>query len=379
MRIKYQKPNKIVLYFLLGIVVPCILLSYFAYRGVRNESAFLERKIINEHQKTANLITNQIDNFITTERNIFKNYVQQLGMERNSIDTDSLISSLSKQTLIHSIFSIDSRSEFTFHCPKLLYLPDKENQDFINSKNSLISRLINIAHHLEYVKKNYKKALEVCQSALSQNYNANIKSTLWNTIARLQRKNAQPDKAILSYHNLIKKYGNLNGPGGISFGLAAHFELGSLYITVKDTLKAVEIYLDAYHNIVESTWNLQKSQFQFFLKSVSDSLNNLITVIKKDQNIINYKSVFDSLRSQLKLKSQMTEYLLLFHENGAEILAQKIGKDNLNKINKPSQLFLEILDNKYLINLISIEEPHDIKSDVIWGEYGIQTISEINT
>jgi len=364
MRIKYQKPNKIVLYFLLGIVVPCILLSYFAYRGVRNESAFLERRTINEHQNTANLIINQIDNFITKEASDLNNYIQQFERERNSIDSDSRTTSSFKPALIHSIFSIDSHSEFTFHYPKLLYLPDKENQDFVNGKISTTSQLFNQAHHLEYVEKNYKKTLEVCQSALSQNYNANIKSALWNTIARLQRKNAQPDKAILSYHNLIKKYGNLNGPGAISFGLAAHFELGSLYITVKDTLKAVEIYLDAYHNIVESTWNLQKSQFQFFLKSVGDSLKSLLSVKKNIQNIKYFGSVFDSLRNQLENKNQMTEYLLKFLKKGADILDQKIG-DNIR--NKPSGLFLEILDNDYLISLITTEELNADESENVWG------------
>ena len=60
----------------------------------------------------------------------------------------------------------------------------------------------------------------------------------------------------------------------------------------------------------------------------------------------------------------MTEYLLKFLKKGADILDQKIG-DNIR--NKPSGLFLEILDNDYLISLITTEELNADESENVWG------------
>jgi len=362
-----QKPNKIVFYFFLGIVVPCILLSYFAYRGVRNESAFWERRTINEHQKTANLMINNVDSFIAAEEQAMSNFVQQFKENRDVINFDSLKNSCFNHTLVHSIFSIDPFNKFTFLHPKPLYFPDKENQSFISSKNSSISNIINDAHRFEYFEKNYQKALEIYLTAMSQNFNMSTKAIFLSAIARLQRKNIQFKKAIINYQNLIKNYDNLIGPGSIPFGLAARLELGSLYLMSKDTLNAVDVYLEVYQNILESTWNLQKSQFLFFVNSVDDSLKNLITALNNNRDIKKPCSLFDTLNVQLKRKIKITEYLLTFYEKGGDLIVQKFRKDSLNNVNAPSQFFLQIQDRKYLISLIKSEGFQNVNSEKIWG------------
>ena len=179
-------------------------------------------------------------------------------------------------------------NKVTFLHPKPIYSPDKEIQSFVISKNSSISHIINDADRFEYFEKNYQKAQKIYLTAMSKNFNVNTKAFLLSAIARLQRKSTQFEKAIFNYQNLIEKYDNLIGPGGIPFGLAARLELGSLYLMGKDTLNAVDIYLEAYQNLIESKWNLQKSQFHFFMNSVHDSLKNLITEINKAQDCIYY-------------------------------------------------------------------------------------------
>lgn len=51
-----QKKSKILLYFLIGIAIPCLLLSYFAYRGIQNDRAIYEQQMLQKNQQIAGRI-----------------------------------------------------------------------------------------------------------------------------------------------------------------------------------------------------------------------------------------------------------------------------------------------------------------------------------
>ena len=51
MGISKHQGKRIPLLFVLGIGIPCLLLGYLAFRGIRNDQALLEKERTSEHSK----------------------------------------------------------------------------------------------------------------------------------------------------------------------------------------------------------------------------------------------------------------------------------------------------------------------------------------
>jgi signal transduction histidine kinase len=348
---KIQKANQIKFYFILGIALPCILLSYFAYRGVRNDRALMEEKLVTEHRSAVEQLTKEVDDIFTNESQLINDFTGNTSENKYSTNYNSS-TIRNSQGLVKAVFRIRSAKQISFLHPKLLYLPDTINHNYILTKDTKVLQLISKARRLEFSDKNYKKAIQVYQSALTQNKENRTKGSLLTSIARVQKKDAQFKNSIFTYYELIKSYDDFAAGNAIPFGLAARIELGSLLLSEKDTSKAMDVYLKAYKNLAEGIWRLQKSQFDLFESMVRDSLEKVFSILEKKKDFFSIGKTFSKLQNRMKTKKQLTDYLLSFQLNGAELVFQKAGWNSFENIKRLSQLFLETQGNKYLINFV---------------------------
>jgi signal transduction histidine kinase len=366
---KIQKAIQIKLYFFLGIALPCILLSYFAYRGVRNDRALMEKKLENEHRNAVEQVARDVND-------IFANEIQLINDLTRNASEDKFFANNNSSTitnipdLVKAVFRISSTKQISFLHPKLLYFPDTLNHNYILTNNTKVLQLISKARRLEFSDKNYKKAIQVYQSALTLNNENRTRGSLLISIARVQQKDAQFKNSIFTYYELIKSCDDLVTGNGIPFGLASRIELGSLFLSERDTLQAVDIYLQAYHKLAEGIWVLQKYQFEFFENIVRDSLDKVLSILEKKKGFFTIGKTFSKLQNRMKTKKQLTDYLLSFQINGAELVIQKTGGSSFENIKPLSQFFLETLGNKYLVNFMNgnnsfINEPTSVMG-VIW-------------
>jgi len=65
MTITSHNKNKFFFYFLGGIALPCLLLGFFAYRGIQNDRALYEQQTLNKNQIIARRVIESIHDQIT--------------------------------------------------------------------------------------------------------------------------------------------------------------------------------------------------------------------------------------------------------------------------------------------------------------------------
>lgn len=98
---------------------------------------------------------------------------------------------------------------------------------------------------------------------LSRAQNQQSKAEILNALARAPKKSTLFHDALNSYQKLNQEFCNLNSYSGIPLGLAAQMESGFIFSTIKDTLSAIQTYLNAFKELFYSRWVLEKSQYHF--------------------------------------------------------------------------------------------------------------------
>ncbi|MFQ5752045.1 MAG: hypothetical protein ACE5HI_08615, partial [bacterium] len=262
MKLVVQKRNRIFLYFLLGIGLPCVLLSYFAFRGIQNDRALMEKQTQNQHRRIAQLIVDTThDGLLEIEQACHKS-LTLLPNKPDSNLIDSINRLKSQYALIAEVFLLDAAGNINLPTAQLLFVPDRYS--LFHSLKQKPSSLIRKGQQYEYQAKAYDKALATYQRAFVLTTTQASKAAIMISIARVQQKLSHHKQAIVAYKNIIQKYHDIIGVGGIPVSLAAKLEIGSLYITMNDTLNAIQIYLDTLNELTHGTWLLNKSQYYFF-------------------------------------------------------------------------------------------------------------------
>ena len=92
------------LYFLSGIALPCLLLSYFAFRGIQNDRALFEQQSFNKNQKIAQHIIATTDHQFTEIEQSIDNWLQSTAEPKIIDSPDTLIN---KYPRVEGLFSFD--------------------------------------------------------------------------------------------------------------------------------------------------------------------------------------------------------------------------------------------------------------------------------
>src|SRR5665647_663950 len=125
-----NKPKRIPLLFFLGIGIPCLLLGYLAFRGIRNDQALLEKERLNEHRKIVELITKSVEENISKVEQAFLFIIAE-HQETDETDFIRSLDSLKNQyPLVEELFFSENFEKIHFPAAKLLFLPNGSTQTF---------------------------------------------------------------------------------------------------------------------------------------------------------------------------------------------------------------------------------------------------------
>ncbi len=130
MKFELQQESKIFLYFLSGIALPCLSLSYFAFRGIQNDRALYEQQSFNKNQKIAQQIIRTTNLQLTEiEQSIDREIFDSLYILKNKYPLAEELLSLDQSAgnieLItsHLLFTLNSDFELSKVQHKSLSLP----------------------------------------------------------------------------------------------------------------------------------------------------------------------------------------------------------------------------------------------------------------
>jgi signal transduction histidine kinase/tetratricopeptide (TPR) repeat protein len=364
MKSAIPKRTRIVFLFLFGIVLPCLLLGYLAFRGVQNDRALLEKNRMDKHRGIAGQVAQAVDENIRATELAF----QELLSEKTPDNPSSMIQQLenlkTSHPLIHEVFAIQRYQSIKFVGASLLYQEREiENLSGNSSPSQSVRRILQRGEQLEFQYQDYKRALGVYRQALSATSEPQIQADLLRKIGRVQKKSRQFNEAIETYRTIADNHSQIQIMAGIPLGLAARMEIGSLHAEMEDQTKALEAYMDLYRDLLNGSWALEKESYAFYSDRIQESITGIFAQESSAEQLQSLGTTFQELIEEENIKKGDTERLLLFQQNALaerELMSLR-SEEDISVLN--NRFTLDIGPNEYLVCLLK-NRPAD---DEIWG------------
>jgi signal transduction histidine kinase len=364
MKSAIPKRKRIVFLFLFGIVLPCLLLGYLAFRGVQNDRALLEKNRVDEHRRIAGQIAHAVDESFAAAELAFQEFLSEKNPDNPSDTIQQLENLKTSHPLIQEVFAVQRYQSIKFVGASLLYQErDSENLSGNSLPSQSVRRFLQRGEQLEFQHQDYKRALGVYRQAFKATSMPKIQADLLNKIARVQKKSRQFKKAIETYQAIADNHSQIQIMEGIPLGLVSRMEIGSLHVEMEDQTNALEAYMDLYRDLLNGSWALEKESYAFFSDRIQEFITGIYAQESSAEHLQSLRTTFQELIEEENIKKGDTERLRLFQQNALaeRELMSLWSEEVISEAN--NRLTVDIGTNGYLVCLLRNSPP----DDDIWG------------
>lgn len=247
--------TRILLYFLLGILLPSGLLGYLAFRGIQNERALVERERRTELETVADRMTAAIESrLLELERTVQSARPEELsGLARKGVG-------------IQAVFTTDPAGEVRIVAAEGLFFEHEPAPDG-GSARQTSHPLLEQAERRELVDRDLRGALDLYLRTVEESDDERVRARAFSGTARTQHRLGWLPRSIESYERLYSEFGDVRSTVGVPYGAAAALELGTIHLERGDTARAVRVALDLYGDVVRGRWLLTPARFDLLASS----------------------------------------------------------------------------------------------------------------
>ena len=305
------KRQRILIYYALAIVLPCLILGFLAFRGIKNDQALVEREQRSNLLEAGQEIIRETDSNLSSIESRSAVIFDLADIPRNKIFYDSLLSKFITQNhVVAGVFYISGAGELFLLNKGMVYVPD----DFLTvsevSASQTTQPILEKGWQIEFRENDFRKALTYYKNALQDVTNEQSRGEIFNTVARLQKKLKLDDKAIETYNLIWNDYPQVLIQNKIPLGAVALLEKSFLYLTKKDTIPALKTVHLLMSQMQKPLWELGYSDYANFLSKIDE----IITLCKNSPNEDSgpFLERINTMKDSLTMSEKHTEYLLAF-------------------------------------------------------------------
>ena len=91
------KRQRIIIYYALAIVLPCLILGFLALRGVKNDQALLEREQRSNLLEAGQQIIRETESYLLSVENSFNEIISTIPVPQKTLFSDSLLNRFTEQ------------------------------------------------------------------------------------------------------------------------------------------------------------------------------------------------------------------------------------------------------------------------------------------
>jgi len=326
------KRKRIIVYYILAIVLPCLILGILAFRGIKNDQALVEREQRRNLAETGEQIITETDDFLSSIEKDFAQIIELIAIPDKSIFNDSVVSRfINKHQAVKGSFFISEAGNVFVLNNNMLYIPDEHLAVSPAIVPQSMQNILDIGWEYEFREHNNTKALKYYQSALSGLSGKQSGAEILNAVARVQKKLKLRDEAIKTYDRIAEEYPQVSLWNKIPLGAAAFAESSRLYLNKKDTVHALQTALQLLENLKNSVWKMGYSTYTNFFEKTDEITSRCNS--SRDEKIAIILGRVNLLKDSLSIMEQQTKMLLSFLENN-QILPLSIRTDAANKKNR---------------------------------------------
>ena len=309
------KRQRIIIYYALAIVLPCLILGILALRGIKNDQALVEREQRRNLLEAGQQITRETDAYLLSIENSFAEIIDSAAIPRKRIFTDSILNRFNDQhQAVAGIFFISPSSVPFLLNNGMLYVPD----DFLSVSDVAGSQatqyIVENGWQIEFRENDYPKALEYYQRALPNITSEQSGGEILNAIARVQKKLNLDDEAIETYDLIWNNYPQVLIQNKIPLGGVALLEKSLLCFEKKDSVSALETVYLLLIQLQKPAWEMGYSHFSIFLSKADE----IVSLCENSHNgeIKSYFEKIHVIQDSISSSVKHTEYLLAFPQGG---------------------------------------------------------------
>lgn len=274
------KRQRIIIYYALAIVLPCLILGILALRGIKNDQALVEREQRSNLLEAGQQIILETDTYLSSIEKSFAETIDSIAIPGKTIFTDSILNLFSAQNqAVAGIFFISATGDLFLLNKGLLYVSD----DFLAvsdvSGSQTTQYILEQGWQIEFRENDYRKALIYYQNVLPNVTKKQLMGETLNAIARLQKKLKLDDKAIETYNLIWNDYPQVLIQNKIPLGAVALLEKSLLFLTKKDTISALKTAYLLMSQMQKPLWELGYSDYANFLSKIDE----IITLCKNSK------------------------------------------------------------------------------------------------
>lgn len=318
--------RRIILLFGAGIVLPSLLLGYFAFRGIQNDRALLEKERLEETRQAADRVVEAVDDEMTAAETGLLKTAAALP-QTPTVDTMAALRGLAASSpLIEQIFYLQDLQDIHFPVATLLYVPDGRRQgNAAPIPRSGESFRVQAAERLEFRDKNYPRALAAYRQALERASDPSFKGLILNAIARVQKKSGLERDALATYGDIAREHSEVVIPEGLPLGPSASLEIGVLSRELGDSGRSLQACVELYRSLVRGKWNLEKPEFDLFVGRARGLIEDILAGAPTGLDLRSARKEFRDLGNEEAAAKKRTDRLLAFRETAAPALKAKLA------------------------------------------------------
>lgn len=342
------KGKRILIYFVLAIVVPCLILGFLALRGIKNDQALIEREQRRNLLESGQKIINESNAYLSSIEQNFAEIILSTDSPRKKVFTDSLLTHFIDQNhAIAGIFFVSGTGDHYILGSGLQYIPDNlysvpDKTEFQSSAQLILEE----GWQIEFRENNYRKALNYYRNKFSLLPDKQLQGEVLISIARLQKKLNLDNEAVESYNLILNDFSRVLLQKKIPLGPVALMEKSLLQLKQKDTVNALQTVHQLMRYILKPEWELVYSDYTNFLSKIdavcTDCRNS------RNKEFLLLLENIKTLRDSLSMSEKNTGYLLALLENTG-IIPDEIKSDHgENSVREKTQ----INGQSYLFSLL---------------------------
>jgi len=306
--------KRIIIYYVLAIVLPCLILGVLAFRGIKNDQALVEREQRRNLLEAGQQIIQETDAYLSSIENSFAETIDSIANPRKTIFKDSILNQFSAQFgTVAGIFFLSGTGAPLLLNNGMLYIPDDLSTDTDVAGSQTTQDILEKGWQYEFREKEYQKALEYYQGILQDIIEDQTRGEILNAIARIQKRLKLNDKAVETYDLLWNDYPQVLIRKQIPLGAVALLEKSLLYLEKKDTLSALKTVRLLMSQMQKPMWELGYSHYANFLSKIDEIISRCEG--SPDEETGRWLQRTQSVKDSIALSEKHTEYLLSFLGN----------------------------------------------------------------
>ena len=316
---KKTNEKSIILYYIIAIVIPCLLLGVLAFRGIKNDQALVEREQRRVIMETTQKIYRGLEESLATIENSFSELnIHNISRKKKIFYNDTLVKFIDQHDVIEGVFSLENKTDFSLCNSGLLFFPDGYFPE--NIVNSIPEKLRD-GWQYEFIIKDYSGAFRFYNALLKNTNDNKFRGELLNAMARVQKKRGDIPSALSIYDSIQNNYSRIYLQNNIPLGIVSFIEKTACYLQVKDTVSALENTVMFLEMLAGKHWELEQSYFNDYLEKADETITNCRNSKSRILNSTLVKA--DSIKERISAEKQTTEYLLTFL-NGHESIVESL-------------------------------------------------------